>query len=423
MQTIELKCSAWYDERPRPLAFPDDWELEVVGGDSLSELSDEALLAAIRNPVAGEPLARQARAARSAAIIIDDITRPTPSARVLPLLVRELLGAGVPRDSITVFVAGGTHGAATSGEIEQKLGSQLHGSLRVVPHDMRTSVLRSLGHSSRGTPIAANGQMLACDLKLGIGGLYPHPVAGFSGGSKLIAPGLCSLETARFLHDNLGGDDWRGRAETNNFRRDVDEIAGRIGLSFVVNVALNFERKIAAAFAGDRLAAQREGIQFVRSVYAVPRQIAADIVVSDAYPFDTDFYFAFDRATWALASRSRDTVGVLLASCVLGAGGHALDLPLRDRILHRLQSLRLAELHRVPQRIRNLRALVARRKLSFFLVNDVLQEKDIENAHPQVEVLSAWDSSLSALRHAAGKAIGRVVLYRCAPLLVPVDTP
>lgn len=382
-------------------------------------MSDEAILAAIRRPIGGPALAQLAGNAGTAAIIIDDITRPTPTARLLPLLLDELADAGISRDAVTVFVAGGTHGVASQDEIQRKVGAELAGALRVVPHDMRVSELRDLGYSSRGTPIRANAQMLDCDLKLGIGGLYPHPAAGFSGGSKLIAPGLCGLETAKYLHDNLGGNDWRGRAETNVFRGDIDEIAGRIGLAFVLNVVLNFERQVAAVFAGDRLLVQREGVGFVRSVYSVPARSDADVVIADAYPFDTDFHFACDRATWPLASRSPGSAGVLLASCPLGPGGHEFDLPLARRIANRLRSVRPSEFGRLPQRVRNLRALMARKRLEFLVVSSHLGDHDVRAAYPSAQAVGSWESALEALAGTTGARPTRVALYRCAPLLVP----
>jgi lactate racemase len=418
-KSFDLNCSAWFGERLNSLSFPDSWELDVIGGPPLPALSDEALLASIRHPVSGPPLVDLARSARSAAIIIDDITRPTPTARLLPLLLEELTRAGMTREDITVFVAGGTHGVAGPEEIKLKLGAHLAGLMRVVAHDMRASELRDLGHSSRGTPILANEQLLGCDLKLGIGGLYPHPAAGFSGGSKLIAPGLCGLETAKFLHDNLGGNDWRGRPDRNAFRSDIDEIAGRIGLAFVTNVVLNFDRQVAAVFAGERMAVQREGIEFVRSVYSVPSRVDADVVIADAYPFDTDFHFACDRATWPLASRPTGAAGVLLASCLRGAGGHEFDLPLGRRITNRVSSLRLSELRRLPQRFRNLRGFVERKRLGFHVVSENLCQQEVSSAYPRALLMPTWESTLEALSGELASPGPRVALYRCAPLLVP----
>jgi lactate racemase len=421
-RTIELYRSAWYGERASELAVPEAWDVEILGGDTLPALSTEALREAVRKPLAGPTLAELARNAKTAAIVIDDITRPTPTAEILPILLDELGRAGIARSEVTVFVAGGTHGVASEDDIERKVGPGLRGVVRVVAHDMRVSELRDLGRSSRGTPIRANAQLLDCDLKLGIGGLYPHPAAGFSGGSKLIAPGLCGVETARFLHDNLAADDCRGREDTNTFRADIGEIAARIGLAFVVNIALNFERRVAAAFAGDPAVVQREGVAFVRRVYSVPVATDADVVISDAYPFDTDFHFAADRATWPLAARPAGTGGVLLAACPLGPGGHEFDLPLGRRIVNRLRSVRPQELRRLPQRFRNLRGLLARKRLEFVLVSEQLAESQLKDAYPRASVQRTWDDALNTLTRTVRTASPRVAVYRCAPLLVPGAT-
>jgi lactate racemase len=416
MATIQLKSAAWYGDATLELDLPEEWAVEERAPRPLAALGPDGIRAALAAPIGTPPLEAIARGCQSAVIVIDDLTRPTPTAALLPPVIAALRAAGIERGNIRVVVAGGTHETASDVEIAKKMGPGLDG-VDVVAHDMRASRLEDLGTSPRGVPIKVNAQVASADVKIGIGGIYPHPAAGFSGGSKIVAPGACGFETARQLHDALPKAG-RGNAGASVFRDEVDAIAGRIGLDFIVNAVLNQDRQVAALFCGDRVAAHRAGMRFARDVYAIDPVDRADIVIADAYPFDTYLHFAFDRAFWPLAGAPPRALKIGIAACPGGIGAHELDVPLRQRLRRRLTQVGVAELARLPRRWRNLRDLLRKRRLEIVLFGPGIGDGEAPAAKARAELFKAWPLLVAEVRRRRPEA-RRVALYRCAPLLVP----
>jgi lactate racemase len=417
MAKIRLKSAAWYGDSALELDMPEEWVIEERAPQPLPALSADGIRAALAAPIGARPLEAIARGRRSGVIIIDDITRPTPTALLLPPVIAALRAAGIERNKILVMVAGGTHDAATAADVAKKVGSDLDG-IDVVAHDMRASRLEDLGTSPCGIPITVNAQVAAADVTIGIGGIYPHPAAGFSGGSKIVAPGVCGFETASQLHDTLPKAG-RGNTAANAFRNEVDAIAGRIGLDFIVNAVLNQDRQVGALFCGDTVAAHGAGMRFARDVYAVDPADHADIVIADAYPFDTYLHFALDRAFWPFAGTPPQALRIGIAACPAGIGAHELDVSLRQRLRQRLMQVGVAELARLPQRWRNLRDLLRKQRLEMLLFSPGINRSEPAAAKVRGELFETWPMLTSEVRRRRPEAC-RVVLYRCAPLLIPV---
>jgi hypothetical protein len=264
---------------------------------------------------------------------------------------------------------------------------------------------------------------MECDVKIGVGGVYPHSEAGFSGGSKIAVPGICGIETARSLHQNLPGAGERGGSLTSAFRSEVDEIATRIGLDFVINAIINSERQVAAVFAGDKVAAFREAVECAVGVYAIDDEgqaAEADVVVADTYPFDTSLVFARSKGMWPLAGNGTCS-RVALASCPQGLGHHELSplsLPAWRRVAQRLRHVRPGQLPRLGGKLRGLRRTLQRRRIPLLLLSGGVGDADMSRVFPNGRVLGSWGALLGELRARHNDASTRVVVYRCAPLLI-----
>jgi len=419
---VELASSAWFGDYTICLDFPSSWEITFVGNGGNSSLSFGEMKEKVKNPIGSQPLSDLASGKQRVAVIVDDITRPTPVATVLPVILGELKEAGVRPDSITIIVGGGTHALPTEEEIEKKIGKELAASADVIPHDPRKDLVY-LGKSSRGTPLHLNKTAFESDLLIGIGCIYPHPAAGFSGGSKIVAPGICGSETARYMHDYLRGGE-RGRIQDQNeFRQEIEEIATKAGLRFIVNVVLNQRREVCALFAGDKVLAHRKGVEFATAIYSVKPMMDADVVVVDAYPFDTTLQFAHDRSFWQFQGLNKNVSKVIIAACPAGLGNHdlyPLKNPLATRLTRRLKNLQLREFKNSSIKYHSIKKLLKRKKQNFLILSEGLGDNDIKTIYPRAKLFKTWECILQELRSRHGNSAVKVCIYRCSPFLLPV---
>ncbi len=271
-----------------------------------------------------------ARGKRSAAISVCDITRPAPNREVLPPLLARLEAAGIPPSGVTILIATGLHRPATEAEIREICGEEAAANCRVVNHHARElAEHRPLGTTATGTPVYIDDRFVSADLHITLGFIEPHLMLGYSGGRKLIAPGLAAQETIKALHSPKFMRDPRaseGSIEDNPLHRELVEIAAMARHDFLVDVALGRgtpRRPIAAVFAGNPVAAHRRGVEFVSRVMLETLDQPVDAVITTAagYPLDLTFYQAIKGITAASHIVKEGGKILLLASCDEGVGG------------------------------------------------------------------------------------------------------
>jgi nickel-dependent lactate racemase len=233
---------------------------------------------------------------QAVAISVCDITRAQPRRQMLEAIFNEL--PQVPADRFTILIATGTHRANTPAEVDQMLGPDIARRCRVVNHDSRDpSTLVSFGVTSTGVPIVLNRAWLAADVRITTGFVEPHFFAGFSGGPKMVAPGLAGLETVLVLHDAVRiahpSATW-GVTEGNPIHDDVREIARLTGVHFSVDVTLNREQQITAVFAGDLFEEHRAACAAARRGAMQPVDAPFDVVLTtnSGFPLDQNLYQA-----------------------------------------------------------------------------------------------------------------------------------
>ena len=219
-KVFRLNQNAWYGDTRIELRFPAEWTVKIFGDQFIPTLSDSKIQHKIRTPIGSPPLSELAAGKSRVSILLDDLSRPTPTARLLPVVLDELSAAGIKPENITIVIAGGTHLPASANEVVKKTGGDLPSGVRVMAHDCRQALV-DLGRTARGTPIQINQQVYESDLKIGIGCIYPHQLAGFSGGAKILVPGAAGYETIRALHDNMLGSMGRAGSIQNQFRDEV----------------------------------------------------------------------------------------------------------------------------------------------------------------------------------------------------------
>ena len=221
---------------------------------------------ALRAPVSGPPLRQLVPPGSRVAISVCDGTRPQPREPMLRAILEELAGIIEPGD-VTVLLANGTHRGARPEELSELIGPDLASSLRVIDHDCRDDdQLIWCGRLGAGVPVWLNRAWVEADVKITTGFVEPHFFAGFSGGPKLVAPGLAGLETILTLHDGPRIGDPRatwGSIEGNPVHDDVRAIAAATGVTFSLDVVLNDEQRIVQAFGGELFAMHAAACELV----------------------------------------------------------------------------------------------------------------------------------------------------------------
>ena len=285
-----------------------------------------AVEAALDSPIASQPLRELARGKKSAAISVCDITRPAPNRITLPPLLKRLHESGIAKEDIIILIATGLHRAATPEEVDIIVGPEIARSYRVVSHNARARAdHRFLGETRRGTPVYVDERFVSADLHITLGFVEQHLMLGFSGGRKLIVPGLAAQETIKVIHspkfirEPLATE---GSIEGNPLHEELLECARMARHDFIVDVALTQERKIAGVFAGNPVKAHAAGVAFVEKACLEEIDEPADLVITSAagFPLDLTFYQSVKGITAATHLAKPGGKILLVAECAEGMG-------------------------------------------------------------------------------------------------------
>ena len=276
-----------------PAEVPDERLLGTFAPRTLPHTDEVAVIArALSAPIGALRLRLAVRPSDRVLVLVDDATRGTPVAGVLPMVVAELQTAGVPDERIVLLTAQGTHGRMTDDELRRKLGS-FQSRFAVHQHDwLDESSLRDFGRTSDGTPVMANRLLAEADFVIGIGSIAPHRIKGFSGGAKIVCPGVAGRaiqERNQWEAAQRPSEAVMGIAE-NPMRRRIEEAARLAGLHYIVNCVSDGAGRLAGCFAGDIVLAHREGCRLSREINAVQLPQRADIVLTDSHPADRDIW-------------------------------------------------------------------------------------------------------------------------------------
>jgi nickel-dependent lactate racemase len=278
--------------------LPEGFHYETVESHTASALTDpdQALNYAVDHPVAGPPLSVLAQGKQTAAIAVCDITRPAPNSRTLPPLLRRLHSSGIPVEGITILIATGLHRAATPEEINVIVSPEIASRYRVVNHDARSIAdHRYLGNTRAGTPVHIDERFLSADLHFTLGFIEQHLMLGFSGGRKLIAPGVAAQETIKVIHSPKFMREpmaTEGSFEENPLHHELLEMASMARHDFMLDVTLTQDRQISGVFAGSPVQAHAAGVDFLRRTSLGQLSGLADAVITSAagHPLDLTFY-------------------------------------------------------------------------------------------------------------------------------------
>ena len=185
-QTVSVPSRSWFGDVDRTLTFPAGWDVHVCACEDAPALSSAEITAAFDSPIGTPRIRDAAKGKASAAIVVDDLSRPTPAADMLPHVLEELAAAGVPKTETVIVVGGGTHRPLTEEEMVKKVGADVAAAYATTSHDFMAGDLVAYGSLEDGTPVYINRIVAEAEFKICVGGIYPHPSVGFGGGAKLI---------------------------------------------------------------------------------------------------------------------------------------------------------------------------------------------------------------------------------------------
>src|SRR5262245_58752878 len=289
-----------YGRGALPLTLPAEARPTVIRKATLPKLPDapSAVRHAFERPIAARPLDELAQGRRSACILICDITRPVPNRLFLRPMIETMVQGGIPLDRIVVLVATGLHRPNLGAELAEVVGDPwVMEHVRVENHYARnTEDHVDFGFTpTRGTPVRLNRLFVDADLRIATGLVEPHFMAGWSGGRKVVAPGVAGHETirtfhsARFMEDPLAV---QCNLVGNPLHEEQLEIVRMIGEIYALNTVIDEERDLAFVSFGEIIASHLAAVEFVAGAthIAIPRKFSTIVTSSAGYPLDKTYY-------------------------------------------------------------------------------------------------------------------------------------
>ena len=298
MSTVQVSLP--HGSSTRQLSIPSAnlaWTISPAERPGLGDV-EGAVRVAMRSPIGGPTLRELALNQRDVVVLVDDSTRCTPHPAVLPAVLAELNEAGILDRQITLLIALGTHRPMSRQEQETHYGAETVSRVQVV--NLPPDDFVDLGQTPSGVPIQVSRLYSQAGLAIAVGSIFPHPVAGFSGGAKMVQPGVCSWLTTSRTHmmGAAGARTILGNPE-NPVRAEMEEIARRSGLAFIINTVLNRQGEVVSVVAGDTVRAHRRGVIAAMEVYGVTFPELVDIVIVSSRPADRDLWQAIKAVTAA----------------------------------------------------------------------------------------------------------------------------
>jgi nickel-dependent lactate racemase len=331
MGSVRLMQYAWSDN-PREVEyfFPDSWDVTVynIAGARRPALTDTQIEKAVLSPIGSPSIRDLAKGKKKVCILFDDMARGTPTWRIAPFVLRELKVAGIPDDAIEFICATGAHQSWDRSALVKKVGEHIMATYPVFNH-VPFFNCTPLGKTSFETKVEINSEVMSCDLKIAIGDISPHVSYGFSGGGKMIMPGVASYDSIVEHHGVVhrpkglpGTPDPDFRSANNPNLRDAIEFARMAGLDFSIHCMLNHKAEVVAIFAGDVEASQIVAIEEAKKHFLVPPTGDNDITIANAFCKANEANIASGVAFNSVTRRGG--TAVLVANSHLGQIGHYL---------------------------------------------------------------------------------------------------
>ncbi len=284
---IKVPQLLWYEKSEMELDFPHSWSIFFcpMKGGQRKRLEKKEIEDAFAYPIGTKPLYELAKGKKEVVILFDDMARPTPVYEVLPFVLRDLERAEIKDHQIRLIAALGAHGAQTANDFRKKLGEETLDRFPVYNHNPFDHC-QYLGKTRYGTPVSINKEVMACDLKIGIGCIVPHSFSGFGGGAKIILPGVAHIDSIAHNHGLMKAYPeciGVGKIEGNVPRLDMEEAARMANLDLKIDAIVNLRGEITGLFVGDPILEHYEGMKLAKEVYLTNPARDMDVVIVNTF--------------------------------------------------------------------------------------------------------------------------------------------
>jgi lactate racemase len=396
-QRCLIRWSAWFEDTELELTFPPEWSIELCSPADGPDIGAHGVAEAFTRPIGSPPLRHLATGKHSPCVVIDDLTRPTQGSRLLPPILDELAAAGIPSHQVLVLAGVANHRPMVTDDWVKKVGRPVLDACRTANHFSWDSCT-PIGTTSRGTPVELNNQFLQSDLRILVGSIIPHGGAGFSGGAKLLMPGVASIRSATAFHQGPVTSGRYAVVETEA-RLDAEEAARMAEVDFIVNSVPTSSMGIAALTTGDLVDAHRAGVTAARAVMSTETPAGVDICVLSLYPKDGEYLQHITALAPYLTAaeplvRPGGTIVIALAGAE-GVGVHSLFGP----------GMQMAPPR--ATRVRDRQVIFFSPGVSPGMLPDSVRDDTILHA--------TWDDTVGWLRQKHGRS-ARVAVFPCATM-------
>ena len=404
-QSYKVPWGAWYLDTELPLEFPDSWQIKKFEIEHPRPIEDINIIEEkLNNPFGTQSLEKIARDKDTAAIVIDDISRPTKAENILKIILNQLNQSSISDENINIIFAIGAHRPMDRKDFTKKVGEEIVDRINIENHHPYENLV-DLGKSNLGTPIFLNKTYYEADIKIALGAVLPHPLAGFGGGAKIILPGISGIETLEGNHKAGVRGIGIGWGIITELRREIEEVCKKAGLDFSINIVPTIDREFGGIFAGHYIDAHRKAVEFAKKIYTtkVPTNMNSDICFINMYPEDTELSQATKALSIVLSTTKlikRGGTVIILTASTEGRGFHSLLAETGSRLYENWGDTILWK------------AAIRKNKFGIFSPN--LSKQDIFHFYPGNTMFwKKFDDMIYKLEKLYGKS-PRVSLFPCS---------
>jgi nickel-dependent lactate racemase len=335
MKQIKLPWGAWNGDCEKTLIVPGNPKIDIA------DLPPKFALSSYEIKEKLSPFFKNITShnRKNIVIVIDDLTRPIKIEPLFETIIEIFRNENIENNSIKILIGLGGHRELTEEDLVKKIGTKAITQYKWINHNPLSNLAR-LQLEWKGTPVELNEHFVDADYRIIISCLVPHSFAGFSGGAKMLFPGIANFEMIKRTHKSvmMGFMGKLGEMENNRFRHEIEELTKQIGVNLFIGLIGNQDREIIELYCGDVVEAHRKAANYARNYYTTNVESEGyDMIILNAYPKDTEL-LQLENAFIPLHSASRKLLkdnGVVLvtSACSEGMGYHALFGP--DNPLYR----------------------------------------------------------------------------------------